>query len=191
MDDMDLRNVGEIVFHHTAHRNTPQDVERLHREARGWADVAYHYMIDRDGTIYLGRDARSEGAHAKGHNYNTIGVAFLGNYQNRPLTRQQLASANALVQGLMQASGRDHFEYSTHGEYDNDRRDELRGAFGQLRNLERELAAVRRAITAAPENRRGALARRYAEEARLRALSANREYWREQRSRWERHGHYD
>jgi hypothetical protein len=191
IDDMDLRDVGEIIFHHSGGGGRPRDVERRHRRANKWADIGYHYMIDADGLIFSGRSPRSEGSHVKGRNRNTIGIAFLGNYANRPLTRQQMASARALIQGLMRASGRDHFEYSTHGEYNEEKRDELRGAFSQLRNLERDLAAVQEAIGRAPENERAALADRYVEEARRQALSAYEDYWRQQRLRWERYGHYD
>jgi hypothetical protein len=118
MLDMDLREVDEIIFHHTGNEVTPQQVQNLHRRGQDdmgvvrdasawvqgrsppfrWDDVAYHFMIAEDGTIYDGRSARYEGNSSTlgGANRNSIAVAFLGDYTNRPLTSQQLASARAL-----------------------------------------------------------------------------------------------
>lgn len=84
----------------------------------------------------------------------------------------------------MRSSGRDRFEYSTHGEHDEDKRDELRGAFGQLRDLERNLAEIQARISRAPTGERAPLAARYAEEARREAQSAREAYnWEQLRYR--------
>ena len=32
---------------------------------RGWSDIGYHYLIDRDGTVTEGRPIEKSGAHAK------------------------------------------------------------------------------------------------------------------------------
>jgi hypothetical protein len=216
MPDMDLREVDEIIFHHTGNEVTPQQVQNLHRRGQDdmgvvrdasawvqgrsppfrWDDVAYHFMIAEDGTIYDGRSARYEGNSSTlgGANRNSIAVAFLGDYTNRPLTSQQLASARALVLGLRQNSGRDNFAFTTHGDYDERKRNEVRGGWRQIQGLERRLAADRAAIAEAPERDRQALAARQLEaatrearEARRAAQSADEERLRRQRARWERY----
>jgi N-acetyl-anhydromuramyl-L-alanine amidase AmpD len=55
------------------------EIRRWHR-ARGWSDIGYHYVIDRDGKISVGRPVEKTGAHVKGHNRGTIGVCLLGGH---------------------------------------------------------------------------------------------------------------
>jgi N-acetyl-anhydromuramyl-L-alanine amidase AmpD len=52
-------------------------IDRWHRE-RGWLKIGYHYVIGRDGTIEIGRDVDSIGAHAKGYNKSSIGICLIG-----------------------------------------------------------------------------------------------------------------
>ena len=53
------------------------EIDRWHR-SRGWAGNGYHYVIRRDGTLEPGRDPRSIGAHAKGHNAESVGICMVG-----------------------------------------------------------------------------------------------------------------
>ena len=53
--------------------------------ARGWADIGYHFVITRDGTIENGRDVDGDGdifeevgAHTYGYNQNSIGICMVG-----------------------------------------------------------------------------------------------------------------
>jgi N-acetyl-anhydromuramyl-L-alanine amidase AmpD len=43
-----------------------------------WSDIGYHYVIRRNGAIETGRDVALAGAHAKGHNANSIGICLIG-----------------------------------------------------------------------------------------------------------------
>lgn len=45
---------------------------------RGWSDIGYHFFIDMDGRIHLGRPLRRSGAHVRGHNDNSIGICYAG-----------------------------------------------------------------------------------------------------------------
>lgn len=76
-----MREIKEIVVHCTA---TPEnrdvtvaDVRRWHKE-RGFKDIGYHYLIKLDGTVCAGRPESQIGAHCKGHNAQSIGVAYVG-----------------------------------------------------------------------------------------------------------------
>ena len=83
------RHIDEIIVHCTATRSdwwskkTAQEkvneVRRWHT-GRGWSDVGYHYLIDRDGTIVKGRPVERAGAHVKGHNANSIGISLFGGH---------------------------------------------------------------------------------------------------------------
>ena len=75
------RKINKLIVHCTA---TPLsmdvDVEAVrtwHLE-RGWSDIGYHYLIKLDGTIQKGRPLEKIGAHVKGQNSNSIGIAYAG-----------------------------------------------------------------------------------------------------------------
>ena len=75
------RKINEIIVHCSA---TPEgkdysvDTIRKWHLQRGFADIGYHYIIYRDGSIHTGRDESVIGAHCKGHNSNSIGVCYIG-----------------------------------------------------------------------------------------------------------------
>ena len=54
------------------------EVRRWHMEERGWKDIGYHWLIDRDGSVAQGRAETVIGAHVAGHNAGTIGISLLG-----------------------------------------------------------------------------------------------------------------
>lgn len=76
-----MRNINKIIIHCTA---TPEgrDVTvgevRAWHLARGWSDIGYHYLITLNGTVEVGRPESKVGAHVKGHNKNSIGIAYVG-----------------------------------------------------------------------------------------------------------------
>lgn len=47
-------------------------------KGRGWRDIGYHWLIDRDGTILRGRAETEIGSHVAGHNTGTIGISLFG-----------------------------------------------------------------------------------------------------------------
>ena len=77
-----MRNINQIIVHCAA--TTPEmdvDVDwirKIHVDQNGWSDIGYHYFIKRDGTIEAGRLIERSGAHARGHNANSIGVCYAG-----------------------------------------------------------------------------------------------------------------
>ena len=84
-----MRPINELIIHCTA---TPADwragsktsakvseVRRWHK-GRGWSDIGYHYLVDRDGTVAKGRPVERIGAHVRGHNTGSIGIALFGGH---------------------------------------------------------------------------------------------------------------
>ena len=43
-----------------------------------WADIGYNFLVAPDGVIYEGRGWGFRGAHARGYNHRSVGVAFIG-----------------------------------------------------------------------------------------------------------------
>ncbi|MDI3406952.1 peptidoglycan recognition protein family protein [Streptomyces cavernicola] len=87
--------VSSVFLHHTGHTNgydcadVPRmlrAMQRQHVEREGWDDMGYNFVVDRCGTIYEGRAggvARPvQGAHTKGFNAGTIGLAALGTFRS-------------------------------------------------------------------------------------------------------------
>ena len=56
------------------------EIRRWHVQQRGWRDIGYHWVIDRDGKLAPGRLETEIGAHVEGHNRGTIGICLLGGY---------------------------------------------------------------------------------------------------------------
>lgn len=53
---------------------------RSWHKGRGWSDIGYHWVIDRDGAVDAGRPETRQGAHAKGHNRDTIAICLIGGH---------------------------------------------------------------------------------------------------------------
>jgi len=85
-----------ITIHHTAepmtstgYRNSIAEVrglQKTHQQDQGWADVGYHFLIDRSGRVFEGRDLTIQGAHAGNSTLNrgNIGICLLGNFHPQP-----------------------------------------------------------------------------------------------------------
>jgi tetratricopeptide (TPR) repeat protein len=85
------REVATVVY----------NMQKYHQREKGWADIGYHYLIDRVGRIWQGRDVRFQGAHAGGvSNRGNIGIAVLGNYSRRRLNSAQWHALESLIERL-------------------------------------------------------------------------------------------
>ena len=76
-----MRKITLIVVHCTASRCnaplTPASLDVEHRR-RGFTNCGYHYYVTRDSEIHPMRDVAKIGAHAKGFNTCSIGIAYEG-----------------------------------------------------------------------------------------------------------------
>ncbi|KAM3616773.1 uncharacterized protein V6R79_023184 [Siganus canaliculatus] len=78
-----------VVIHHTAlpkstdlseAKKSLASIQRTHMTERGFSDIGYNFLIGGDGTIFQGRGWGVEGAHAKSNNNDSVGIAFMGNF---------------------------------------------------------------------------------------------------------------
>lgn len=87
----------EIVLHHAeASTASPQQIHEWHL-ARGWAGAGYNFLVRKNGDIYELRPQSAVGAHATGHNANSVGVCFEGNFMKEKMSAAQLAAGKELV----------------------------------------------------------------------------------------------
>lgn len=93
-----------IVLHHTGTENqfvTAKEIDKYHRDQRGFIMVGYHYLLRRNSSkgwvIDAGRPGWMRGAHCKGHN-DAIGIAVAGNYDvQQPQGKMLLELAQLIV----------------------------------------------------------------------------------------------
>lgn len=75
------------------------EVRRWHLE-RGWSDVGYHYLVRYNGQVQKGRPEDENGAHARGYNSHSIGIALEGHGDMEMWTLPQLLSLLRLCDDL-------------------------------------------------------------------------------------------
>ena len=108
------------MVHHTAGRNVYTRAEAVaivkaiqvyHVQGNGWNDIGYNFLVDRFGTIYEGRyggvDKNVVGAHARGFNTGSTGVAVLGTYGSSTPTLAALESLTKLLAWRLDVAHRD------------------------------------------------------------------------------------
>ncbi len=92
-----------IILHHTgAEEKNTEHIKRNHL-SRGWRDIGYNYIIERNGVLETGRSPAIPGAHCKADNMNfkSIGIALIGNFENHPPTKKQIDAAIKLIKSLL------------------------------------------------------------------------------------------
>jgi N-acetylmuramoyl-L-alanine amidase len=93
-----MRKITTVIVHHTASpsNTTIEDIKAWHTK-RGFYGIGYHYVIDPNGKIHSTRPVARTGAHARGHNADSIGVALIGNFEKTYPTGAQLDALDGLI----------------------------------------------------------------------------------------------
>ena len=107
-----MNGISRLTVHHegwtpvwfTDYASTAKRMEHIrnsHVKGRHWADIGYHYIIDRSGRVWEGRDLRYQGAHVSKNNEHNVGVMLLGNFEKQRPSDAQLNSLRQTLQSLM------------------------------------------------------------------------------------------
>jgi len=108
-----------VAIHHSASLlesgETMPDVQDLHMDRNRWADVGYHFAIDRNGVVYEGRDIHVRGSSVGGYNTGTIGVVVMGNFEYDQPLEVQLTVLQTLINWLATTYTLTHL--AGHGEF--------------------------------------------------------------------------
>ena len=107
-----MRDIDKIIIHAT---DTPPSldvtvgmIDEWHK-AKGWSGCGYHFLIDRFGLTHIGRPIDRAGAHTKGHNKHSIGIAIAGGFKGKfDFASRQISELQYLVCDLT-------LKYNIHG----------------------------------------------------------------------------
>lgn len=115
------RKITKVIIHCTAsdfkHHDNVDTIRKWHVDENGWKDIGYHFVITKDGNVHKTRDIQDVGAHAKGHNLDSIGVCLTGDKKFSP---DQYFSLAWLLHDLME-NNPEVVEIKPHNHYDNDK----------------------------------------------------------------------
>jgi len=82
---MKLKNIEYLIIHHTGTSKdyTTFEAVRKYHILKGWGEIGYHYFIDGEGKVFIGRREDEVGAHCKasGMNFKSLGICLAGNFE--------------------------------------------------------------------------------------------------------------
>lgn len=102
----DLRtSYRTVVVHHSVEYDgddlsTVRHIQDLHMDDRGWADIAYHFLVGKTGQVFEGRALNARGTHVEYYNTGSVGVVFLGDFEVEQPTAPQLEQGRRLIDWL-------------------------------------------------------------------------------------------
>ncbi|XP_067002918.2 peptidoglycan-recognition protein LC isoform X2 [Anabrus simplex] len=73
-------------------------IQTFHIESKGWFDIGYNFLVGGDGYCYVGRGWDSVGAHAFGYNNRSIGINFIGTFNDVLPPKKQLRAAKLVIE---------------------------------------------------------------------------------------------
>jgi len=90
-----VRKVDTIILHHTAGSQGGERIRQDHIR-RGWYDIFYHFVIEPDGKIFIGRDL----SRPAGKRRTAIEIAIVGKLHLESMTEKQEISLIGLINAL-------------------------------------------------------------------------------------------
>ena len=114
----------QIILHHSLTEDSQTvswiAIRRYHTQTLGWAGIGYHFGIELVGDHYetlIGRPMNVQGAHTRGQNHNSIGICFVGNFDEEEPNYKQLACGIVLVKSLLEILNLTHKDVKMHRYY--------------------------------------------------------------------------
>lgn len=88
-DGLEYESVTHLILHHTVSSNSSSDwpavvraIWKFHTYTRGWGDIGYNYLADRNGVIYEGHLGGDDviGTHASEANRGSMALSLIGTF---------------------------------------------------------------------------------------------------------------
>lgn len=101
-----LKPVQYVVIHHTATatcdempicKNIVRSIQDAHQSMNKWSDIGYNFLIANGGNVFEGIGWHRVGAHTRGYNSKSIGVAFIGDFSEELPSAKALRAAGKLL----------------------------------------------------------------------------------------------
>ncbi|MEM9420828.1 MAG: peptidoglycan recognition family protein [Planctomycetota bacterium] len=93
-----------------------ENIRQIHTRDRGWADIGYHYIIDRAGRVIEGRPIKFQGAHVSNNNEHNLGILVLGNFEKQKPSNAQVQKLGTFTKQMMKTHGVPAHAVRTHRE---------------------------------------------------------------------------
>ena len=123
-----MRKIKEVIIHCTATPDgepCPMETIRRWHVARGFRREGYHFAIQPDGLLEYGRPINMPGAHVRGRNQHSIGIALAGgegsHRQNAFFAHYSAAQQHRLIEliGSLATVLPEPFKLRAHNEFAN------------------------------------------------------------------------
>ncbi len=100
-----LSKITQVVVHHSATKSTlpgsnPTAYANFHVSNRGWPGIGYHFVIQRDGTIFQTNLLTTVSNHVQGANTKSIGICLSGNFDEEQPTPEALGALVHVIRYL-------------------------------------------------------------------------------------------
>ena len=95
----------KIVVHHRAGTGDVMSIHNAHLK-NGWSGIGYHFYVRKDGSIFRGRPIEKIGAHAEGHNMDSVGVCFEGDFEKEEMGKPEIDAGRLLIAHIRESYGR-------------------------------------------------------------------------------------
>ena len=112
--------IEQVHVHHTVNSNAYAEADvpalirgmyRYHTHYLGWSDIAYNFLVDRFGRVWIGRAGGARrpvrGAHTLGFNATSVGVAAIGNFELVAPSEPVIQAIAAVAAWKLDTYGRD------------------------------------------------------------------------------------
>lgn len=97
-----------IIVHHSLTKDSSTvswgAIRRYHTQVLKWAGIGYHCGVELvmsgqevNYEILIGRVWDRSGSHTRGHNSNSLGICFVGNYDTIPPKKQMLITGARVI----------------------------------------------------------------------------------------------
>lgn len=110
-----LSRIEFLVVHHSgSQHDSIESINEYHKTKFKQGGITYHFVIDKKGDLYQTRPLNHVSSHIKNLNTKSLGVCFLGDYENNRIPFDPKIPFSELLNYVSQYV--DKFEVIFHGD---------------------------------------------------------------------------